>query len=62
MRVEYVKRQAPNHKNTNKRDLLFSRIISYVVLIFLGFVVVYPFAIMIISSLTDGGSYSLGYV
>lgn len=61
MRVEYVKRQAPNHKNTNKKDLLFSRIISYVVLIFLAFVVVYPFAIMIISSLTDGGSYSLGY-
>ena len=61
MRVEYVKRQAPNHKNTNKRDLLFSRITSYIVLLFLAFIVVYPFAIMIISSLTEGGSYSLGY-
>ncbi len=61
MRVEYVKRN-PNKKskNTNKSELVFSRILSYTVLGFMGIVVVFPFVMMIIASLTEGGSYAIG--
>ena len=62
MRVEYIRRQDANIKvNTNQKELLFSRIISYVVLFFLGAIVVFPFVMMIIASLTTGGSYAIGF-
>lgn len=60
MRVEYVKREAAKSQYTNKKDLIFSRFVSYVVLFLLSVVVVYPFVMMVISSLTEGGSYMVG--
>ncbi len=61
MRVEYVKRQDLKATlNTNKGEVFFSRLLSYVVLFFLSIVVVFPFVMMIISSLTVGGSYAVG--
>lgn len=60
MRVEYVKREAAKSQYTNKKDLIFSRFVSYVVLFLLGAVVIYPFVMMVISSLTEGGSYMVG--
>lgn len=61
MRVEYVKRDPKKKvRNTNKSELIFSRILSYTVLGFLGIVVVFPFVMMIIASLTEGGSYAIG--
>lgn len=60
MRVEYVKRQDLKATlNTNKGEVFFSRLLSYVVLFFLSIVVVFPFVMMIISSLTVGGSYAV---
>ena len=61
MRVEYIKRDVARKTfNTNKKEILFSRIVSYVVLTFLGLIVIFPFVMMIISSLTVGGSYAVG--
>ena len=63
MRVEYVKRQnSGSHKaSTNKKELVWTRIISYFVLLALAVIVIYPFVVMVIASLTKGGSYSIGY-
>ena len=60
MRVEYVNRQSPKSKNTKKKELMFSRIISYFVLTMLGLVVIFPFVMMVISSLTVGGTHEIG--
>lgn len=61
MRLEYIRRSAPKQKSTNKRDLIVTNVLSYIILSVLGLVVIYPFVMMIISSFTKGGSYSLGY-
>lgn len=61
MRIQYLKRAPIGVKlATNKKEERFSKLVSYVVLLILAIVVVYPFSIMIISSLTEGGSYMLG--
>lgn len=61
MRIQYLKRAPVGVKlATNKKEERFSKLVSYVVLFILAIVVVYPFSIMIISSLTEGGSYMLG--
>ncbi len=60
MRVEYVKRDPNVKQHTNKGEVIFSRILSYVVLFFLSVVVVFPLVMMIISSLTEGGSFMVG--
>lgn len=61
MRIQYLKRAPIGVKlATNKKEERFSKLVSYVVLFILAIVVVYPFSIMIISSLTEGGSYMLG--
>ena len=63
MRVEYVKRQNLNSRTakTNKTELIWTRVISYAVLLLLSVVVIYPFVIMVIASITKGGSYSIGF-
>lgn len=61
MRLEYIRRSAPKAKSTNKQDTIITNILSYVILIIFGLVVIYPFVMIIISSFTTGGSYSLGY-
>ena len=60
MRVEYVRRNANVKKHTNTGEIIFSRLISYVVLLFLAVVVIFPLVMMIISSLTEGGSFMVG--
>lgn len=61
MRIEYVKRDPhAKHKHTNRSEIIFSRVLSYAVLLMLSIVVIFPLAMMIIASFTEGGTYSLG--